>query len=165
MAQPTTPARAARGSTARTDLPPGALGPSGDASVAGSPDSHPASAAQGPSQGAAGPQQVRLRDGRLVTLRRTSGLDDSHLEQAMLELGFTRLDGPGQATYLRCAAVNAIEKFDNVEMGPVRSGAELSGRLALLFGDDIGAIVAAYLVMNGLPPAAGRDDFRPGDRG
>lgn len=110
--------------------------------------------------------EVQLSTGKIVGLRRLSGLDSSDLEQLMPEAGFKSADGLAQATYLRCCAAYAISTTQQADNGPVeqvmppQTGGELRMRLGEYFEGDWGLLVGKYLEVNGQSPKAS-SDFRP----
>lgn len=94
------------------------------------------------------PGQVRLGDGTLVELRRLSGLDSARIEQLMVEAGFRHLEGPGQATYMRCCALCAVKSKDGRMQAPPSTVADLEAALMGYFESDMARITATYMRMS-----------------
>lgn len=103
---------------------------------------------------------VTLPSGKVITFRRLSGLDSCLLEQAMEEAGFTRLSGPGRATYIRCLALYAIEEIDGLLQSPPQDGAALKARLLSLADGDWDTLMTAYMTRAGMVPNDAT--FQPG---
>lgn len=104
------------------------------------------------------PGSVRLSDGRLVVLMRTTGVHDLRVEKLLGRFGYS-LAGMGAASYMRWRALLAMESIDGEMQWFPKNQQMLEDRLDLPT-EDIEKIQRAYMRLNGLDRTEDGDSFR-----
>lgn len=134
-----------------TALPPQAIPPEAKTKGTTSPSAPAAASGSAGEQGSdetLAPHEVRLSDGRVATLRETTGADDNRIEQFMGTLGYS-LEGMGAMIYTRFRALAAVTTVDGVGQDPPMSSAQLAALPILYKSRDIARIIVRYNEING----------------
>lgn len=133
-----------------------------DAPVARDHDTVPVAEEAHPDTPDLAAHEVRLSDGRVVTLRETTAMDDARMEKVLTRAGYS-MQGMGVMAYARACALASIESIDGRRPQPIRTPAELDATLMLFKTKDMNAIIERYGKLNG----ADADDatFRSGGDG
>lgn len=106
------------------------------------------------------PGSVKLSDGRIAVVKRTTGVHDLRVDKFLGRMGYT-LTGLGGMVYTRFRAILAVEYLDGEYVFFPKNAGQLEGRLDMPTA-DIEAIMRVYARVNGYDQVEGEDgDFRP----
>ena len=91
--------------------------------------------------------EVRLRDGKLITLKELKAADEFAVEKILQGEGVS-LDGAGQGSYLRAIAFASIATIDGHEEAAMRHKAQFDRFLNMFSARDANMLVQAVVRFN-----------------